>query len=59
MAQCRDVAFRANVVSAMELIMAHSMAMETGGPILYVRVQERFVILGQGKIWGIRGAWGI
>ena len=39
--------------------MAHSMAMETGSPILYVRVWERFVILGQGKIWGIRGAWGI
>ena len=39
-----------NVVMAMVLIMAHPVAMETGGPVAYVRVQERLIVLGQGQI---------
>ena len=51
------MAFWAHVATAAELVMAHSMEMETGSPILYVRVRERFIVLGQGKIWGVGGAW--
>ena len=42
---------------AVELIMAPPVAMKAGGPVAYMRVQERFIILGQGKIWGVGGAW--
>ena len=51
------MAFWAGIATAVELIMAHSMAMETSGPILYVRVGERFIVLGQGQIWGVGEAW--
>ena len=50
------MALRANVMVAVELVMAHSVAMETSGPILYVGVQKGFVILGKGKIGRVRGA---
>ena len=46
MARGRNVAFWTNVAVAMELVMAHSMAMETGSPIVYVGVQKGFIILG-------------
>ena len=41
-----NVAIRANVLVAMELVMAHSVAMETGGLVAYVEIQKGFVILG-------------
>ena len=37
--------------------MAHSVAVEAGRPVSYMRVWERLIILGQGQVWGIRGAW--
>ena len=43
-----NVAFRTNVAVAMELVMAHPMAMETGSPVSYMRVQEGFIVLGYG-----------
>ena len=46
MAGGRNVAFWTNVAAAMELVMAHSIAMETGSPIVYVGVQKGFIILG-------------
>ena len=52
-----DEVFWAPVAMAVELVVAHLMAMETGSPISYVRVWERFIVLGQGKIGGIRGVW--
>ena len=42
------------VVSAVELIVAHPVAVETSGPVAYMRVQERFIILGQGQVWRIQ-----
>ena len=57
MAGGRDMAFRTGVVMAVELIMAPPMEMEAGGPVVYMRVRERFIVLGQGKIWGVGGAW--
>ena len=45
-----DQAFRTSVVTTMELIMAHPVAVETGHPVLYMRVWERLIILGQGQI---------
>ena len=48
MAGSGDMAFRAGVAMAMELIMAHSVAMETSGPVMYMRVWERFIVLGEG-----------
>ena len=33
---------------AVEFIMAHPVAMETGHPVAYVRFWERFIVLGQG-----------
>ena len=51
------MAFRTDIVSAVVLIMAHPLAMETGSPVAYMRVQERFVILSQGKIRGFGGVW--
>ena len=44
------MAFRTSVAAAVELIMAHPVAMETGGPVVYVIVWERFVVLGQGQV---------
>ena len=46
---------RAGETSTMELVVAHVMAMETSSPIMYVGVQEEFIILSNGKIWRIRG----
>ena len=54
-ARCGDVAFWTDVPPAMELIMAHVMAMEASGPIVYMGVGEGFSILGQGKVGEIRG----
>ena len=44
------MALWAGVVVAVELIVAHPVAMKTGSPVAFVRVRERFIILGQGKI---------
>ena len=43
-----DVAFRASVAAAVELIMAHPVAMKAGSPVANVIVREWFVVLGQG-----------
>ena len=51
------MAFWTDIASAVEFIMAHPMAMETGSPVAYMRVWERFIILSQGKIRGFRGVW--
>ena len=51
------MAFWTGVVMAVELIMAPPVAMKAGGPVAYMRVQERFVILSQDKIRGFRGVW--
>ena len=48
---------RTGVATAVELIVAHPVAMETGGPVAYMRVWERFIILSQGKIRGFGGVW--
>ena len=48
MARCGNVTFWADVTVAMELVVAHLVAMETGHLVLYVRVWEGFIILGQG-----------
>ena len=42
------MAFWTNAAAAMELVMAHLMAMETGGPVSYMRVWKGFIILGYG-----------
>ena len=52
-----DVTFRANVAAAVELIMAHSVAVKAGCPVAYVIVRERFIVLGQGQVRGVRGVW--
>ena len=36
--------------------MAHPVAMKAGHPVAYVRVWERFIILGQSQVRGVRGA---
>ena len=49
------MAFWAGVATAVELIMAHPVAMETGGPVAYMRIQEWFIILGYSEVGGVRG----
>ena len=44
------MALRTSVATAVELIVAHPVAMETGPPVAYVRVWERLIVLGQGQI---------
>ena len=44
------MALRTGVVAAVELIMAHPVAMKAGSPVTYVIVWERFIVLGQGQI---------
>ena len=39
-----------SVAAAVELIMAHPVAMKAGRPVAYVRVWERLIVLGQGQI---------
>ena len=51
------MALWAGVAVAVELIMAHPVAMETGSPVAYVRLQEWFIVLGYGKIRGVQGLW--
>ena len=51
-----DVALRADVAMSVELIMAHAMAVETGSPVAYMGVRKGFIVLGQGKVRGVRGA---
>ena len=57
MAGSGDMALQAGVAAAVELIMAHPVAMETGSPVAHVRLQEWFIVLGYGKIRGVRGLW--
>ena len=45
----------AGVAAAVELIMAHVMAVETGSPISYMGVKEGFIILCQDEIRGVGG----
>ena len=42
----RDVALRTGIAAAVELIMAHPVAMKAGCPVAYVIVRKRFVVLG-------------
>ena len=51
----RDVTNWAGVAVAVELIMAHVMAVETGSPISYMGVKEGFIILCQGEVRGVGG----
>ena len=44
----RDVAFWASVAATVEFVVAHSVAMETSGPIVYMGIQKWFIVLGQG-----------
>ena len=57
MAGSGDMALRTCVAMAVELIMTHPVAMETGSPVAYVRVGERFIVLGQGQIRRVGRAW--
>ena len=57
MAGSGDKAFQTGVAMAVELIVAHPVAMETGSPVAYVRVRERFIVLGQGQIKGVQRTW--
>ena len=43
-----DVAFWANIIVAMELVVACPVAMETCGPVVYMGIQKGFIILGEG-----------
>ena len=52
MSRSRDVAFRASVSSTVEFIVAPSMAMKASGPVMYVRVQERLIVLRHGEVRG-------
>ena len=52
-----DLALRTGVATTMEFVMAHPVAVETGRPVSYMRVGERLIVLGQGQIRGVRGAW--
>ena len=36
----RDVAFQANITAAMELVVAHLVAMETCGPVAYMGIRK-------------------
>ena len=51
------MAFRTSIAAAVELIVAHPVAMKAGCPVAYVGVWEGFIILGQGQIRGVRRAW--
>ena len=53
----RDAAFWTGVAAAVELIMARPVAMKAGSPVAYVIIWERFIVLGQGQVRGVRGAW--
>ena len=44
------MAFRTSVVTTMEFIVTRPVAVETGCPVSYMRVWERFIVLGQGQI---------
>ena len=44
------MALQTSVVAAVELVMAHPVAMKAGSPVTYVIVWERFIVLGQGQI---------
>ena len=57
MTRSGDLALWTSVATTMEFIVAHPVAVETGRPVLYVRVWERLIVLGQGQIRGVRGAW--
>ena len=39
------MAHQTGIVMAVELIMAHPVAMEAGSPVAYIRVWERFIVL--------------
>ena len=51
------MALQTGVATAVELIVACPVAMETGSPVVYVRVWERFIVLGQGQIRRVGRAW--
>ena len=51
------MALWAGVVVAVELIVAHPVAMETCSPVAYVRIRELFIVLGYCEIGGVRRAW--
>ena len=45
----------ADVTVAMEFVVTHLMAMETCSPVSHMGIKERFVVLGQGEVQGVRG----
>ena len=51
------MALRTDVAAAVELVMTHSVAMKAGRPVAYVMVRERFVVLGQSQVRGVRRVW--
>ena len=51
------MAFGTNVATAVELIMAHSVAVKASSPVTNVIVREWFIVLGQGQVRGVRGVW--
>ena len=56
MTRSGDLALWTGITTTIEFIVAHPVAVETGRPVSYMRVWERLVVLGQGQIWGVRGA---
>ena len=44
------MALQTSVSAAVELIMAHPVAIKAGCPVAYVIVRERLIVLGQGQI---------
>ena len=49
------MAYWTGVAAAVELIVAHPVTMKAGGPVTNVTIRERFIVLDQGQIWGVRG----
>ena len=41
------------IAAAVELIVAHPVAMETCSPVAYVRIREWFIVLGYCEIGGV------
>ena len=46
----RDMTFGADVSPAMEFVVAPSMTMKAGCPVVYMRVREGFIVLGQSEV---------
>ena len=53
MAGSGDKTLWTGVATAVELIVAHPVAVETGSPVAYMRIREGFIVLGLGQIWQV------